>query len=266
MKIGAVSYLNTKPLIDYWQAGVGDTLELDLPSRLADRLKQGALDLALIPAVEVFQQPEFVIVPDACISCWGEVWSVKLMSRVQPSQITSLSLDEGSRTSAVLCQVLLQQLHGIRPEKSPLPIAADWTAVATDAVLVIGDRAMQAEHIDFPYVWDLGEVWNQLTGKPFVFAVWATRTDVLEYQAEGLDRVQTSLNLARDIGKAKVSELSKRYFADYGLSECACRKYLSEYLHFDFQIQQREALQYFQKLATDLNFAPEKRELIYHEC
>ena len=82
MRIGAVSYLNTKPLIEFWQGEADDQLVLDLPSRLADRLKNGELDLGLIPAVKVFQEPDFVIVPNACIACAGPVWSVKLMSRV----------------------------------------------------------------------------------------------------------------------------------------------------------------------------------------
>ena len=65
MRIGAVSYLNTKPLIEFWQGEADDQLVLDLPSRLADRLKNGELDLGLIPAVKVFQEPDFVIVPNA---------------------------------------------------------------------------------------------------------------------------------------------------------------------------------------------------------
>lgn len=266
MRMGAVSYLNTKPLIDYWQAGPGDSLRLDLPSRLADDLKSGDLDLALIPSVEVFQNSELVIVPDACISCWGEVWSVKLMSRVPMASIRSLALDEGSRTSAVLCQILLSHLLGVRPQKEKLLIHDSWTAVDTDAVLVIGDRAMAAQHEDFPFEWDLGEVWNRWSGLPFVFAVWATRRAILDDQAADLSRVQMALNRARDQGQERTKELATRHAATYGLSETACRKYLGEYLHFRCGVEQRKSLNYFYRLAAELNFAPSPRELIYHEC
>ena len=100
-KIGAVSYLNTKPLV----AGLEDValdfdVVFDLPSRLADRLSTGELDVALIPVVEAVTNADYTIVSDACIACRGPVWSVKLMSRVAGEQIKTLSLDEGSRTSS----------------------------------------------------------------------------------------------------------------------------------------------------------------------
>ena len=103
MRIGAVSYLNTKPLV-YGLADLAPQHELvyDLPSRLADRLAAGALDVALIPSVEYFQRPDYEIVSDACIACRGPVRSVKLLSRVPLESIRTLALDEGSRTSAVL--------------------------------------------------------------------------------------------------------------------------------------------------------------------
>lgn len=266
MKIGAVSYLNTKPLIEHWSGLANDELILDLPSRLADRLKDGSLDLGLIPAVEVFQQPEFLIVPDACIACSGPVWSVKLMSRVPMDKIRSLALDEGSRTSAVLAQILLFHLHHVRPEKFPLPIQQDWTTVPTDAVVIIGDRAMAAQHPAFPHEWDLGQVWNQWTGLPFVFAVWASRKDLADHQPTELDRVQNQLNQARDLGKSDLSDIANRYARQYGLTFEDCHKYLSYYLSFDFGAQQRQALERFHQLTIDLAFAPQQRELTYHEC
>jgi chorismate dehydratase len=266
MKIGAVSYLNTKPLIEYWCGGPGDVLELDLPSRLADRLRDRELDVALIPAVEVFQQPELVIVPDACIACCGPVWSVKLLSRVPIPNIKTLSLDEGSRTSVVLCRVLLYNLWRIVPETCKLPIEQDWQDVDSDAVLVIGDRAMRAEATDFPYIWDLGEVWNTATGLPFVFAVWATHQDLLHSNRQAVEQVQRSLNAARDEGLKQVDQLARQYASTYGLQVDECNKYLGMYLRFRFGKREREALHRFHEMAMSRQFVPEERELIYHEC
>ena len=100
MRIGAVSYLNTKPLI-YRLAELAPQHELvlDLPSRLADDLAAGRLDVALIPSVEFFHNPSYTVVSDACIACRGPVRSVKLFSRVPLPEIRTLALDEGSRTS-----------------------------------------------------------------------------------------------------------------------------------------------------------------------
>lgn len=266
MRIGAVSYLNTKPLIEYWRAGPGDVLELDLPSRLADRLRRRELDVALVPAVEVFQQPELVIVPDACIACTGPVWSVKLLSRVPFHNIQSLSLDEGSRTSVVLCQVLLLNLVGVVPETVRLPIEANWKTVDTDAVLVIGDRAMRAEAAEFPFTWDLGEVWKRMTNLPFVFAVWATHEEHLAVNSEVIERVQKSLNHARDLGVSRFDQLSSQYAAAYGLNTDECKKYFGQYLSFRFGKSERESLHRFHEMAMQRNFVPAERELLYHDC
>src|SRR3954471_5186769 len=113
IRIGAVSYLNTKPLV----YGLAERLPqadvvYDFPSRLADRLAAGDLDVALIPSVEFFQDPSYSIVSDACIGCRGPVWSVKLFSRVPPPQIRTLALDEGSRTSVALVRILLKERFG----------------------------------------------------------------------------------------------------------------------------------------------------------
>ncbi|MDG2015016.1 MAG: menaquinone biosynthesis protein [Pirellulaceae bacterium] len=146
-KIGAVSYLNTRPLVYGLEREPSDwELSFDLPSRLARQLANGALDVALIPSIEVFQNPEYTVVSNACIACRGPVWSVKLMSRCGISQIRTLALDEGSRTSAALVRILLQKQYGLRPELRPLPIDESWQDADADAVLIIGDRAMNPLH------------------------------------------------------------------------------------------------------------------------
>lgn len=100
LKVGAVSYLNSRPLVE----GLGGLLtnghlKLDYPSRLADQLAAGSLDVALIPSVEYFRRTGYEVVSDACVATRGEVLSVKLFCRVHPGKIRRLALDEGSRTS-----------------------------------------------------------------------------------------------------------------------------------------------------------------------
>src|SRR5215831_14178958 len=110
LRVGAVNYLNTKPLI-YGLDRIAPQAELvlDLPSRLADGLAAGRLDVALIPSIEFFQKPDYKIVSDACIACRGPVRSVKLFSRVPLERIKTLALDEGSRTSVALVRILLRE-------------------------------------------------------------------------------------------------------------------------------------------------------------
>ena len=163
IRIGAVEYLNTKPLV-YNLAKIAPSAEVvfDVPSRLADRLKVGELDVALIPSIEFFDDPEYRIVSDACIACRGPVMSVKLFSRVATDQIATLALDEGSRTSAALVQILLKERHGLTPRIESLPLGATLNDTSADAVLLIGDRAIHSPPGRFAEVWDLGDEWSPL--------------------------------------------------------------------------------------------------------
>src|SRR4051812_5791352 len=112
LRIGAVEYLNTKPLIhDLERLAPQADLVLDLPSRLADQLAAGELDVGLIPVVEVFRGPGYSVLPDIAIGSAGPVLSVTVFSRVPWKQIRTLALDEGSRTSAALVEVLLRKRY-----------------------------------------------------------------------------------------------------------------------------------------------------------
>src|SRR5262249_31603755 len=134
IRIGAVSYLNTKPLIyDLPELASEAELILEPPSRLADQLAEGALDVALIPVIEYFRAGEYSIVPNISIASRGPVLSVTLFSRVAWPDIRRVALDEGSRTSAALTQILLRRKHGVHTEIVPLPLDQQAENTDTDA-------------------------------------------------------------------------------------------------------------------------------------
>ena len=98
VRIGAVNYLNSKPLIEGLLELLPEAeLTLDYPSRLADDLEAGRLDVALVPSIEVLRHPNYEVVSDACVATRGPVMSVKLYSRVPFGLIRTLALDAGSR-------------------------------------------------------------------------------------------------------------------------------------------------------------------------
>ena len=179
IRVGAVNYLNTKPLV-YELEALAPQVELvfDLPSRLADGLAAAEYDVALIPSIEYFQDPTYTTVSDACIACRGPVLSVKLFSRVPAQQIRTLALDEGSRTSVALVRILLHERFGLEPQLEPLPIGNSMADTSADAVLLIGDRAIHSPLGTFAEVWDLGDQWCRWAELPFVFAVWTARAGV----------------------------------------------------------------------------------------
>lgn len=176
VRIGAVNYLNSKPLIEGLAELLPEAeLTLDYPSRLADDLEAGRLDVALVPSIEVLRHSNYEIVSDACVATRGPVMSVKLYSRVPFGLIRTLALDAGSRTSAALVRIMLRERYGVTPRLEPFPLDQSPAAIRSDAFLMIGDRAMHEPEAPYVAVWDLGEEWLRWTGLPFVFAVWAAR-------------------------------------------------------------------------------------------
>ena len=179
LRIGAVSYLNSKPLVEGLVELLPDTeIRLDYPSRLADDLTSGELDVALIPSIEYFRGQDYLITSDACVAAHGPVLSVKLYSRVPWSDVRTLALDEGSRTSATLARILLSERFGVQPELQPLPIDHRTEDTTADAILLIGDRAILPPKEKFLVTWDLGQEWFEWTGLPFVFAMWVANDGV----------------------------------------------------------------------------------------
>lgn len=239
-RIGAVSYLNTKPLVHKLADRFDDrSLVFDLPSRLADRLALGELDVALVPSIELFLHPEYAVVSDACIACRGPVWSVKLMSRVPFERIQTLALDEGSRTSAILVQILLAEQFQVEPELLPLEIDATWNRTRADATLIIGDRAMRACSSVFPHQLDLGAWWYRWTRMPFVFALWAARPHV------DFGELDAVLSGARDGGLENIEAIAREEAAKYDLSMAECLTYFQKHLHFRLGDEERKGMELF---------------------
>jgi chorismate dehydratase len=256
IRIGAVTYLNTKPLIhDLEELAPEAELVLEVPSRLADLLNQGRLDVALIPVIEYFRGGSYSIVPDLAIASDGPVLSVTLFSRVPWAQIRRVALDEGSRTSAALTQILLRKRHGVAPEVVPLPLEAPAEETDADAVLLIGDRAMRACLPGFAHAFDLGQEWHDWTGLPFVYAVWAVR------EGADLGPVAAALQEARRRGCASIGPIAHREAPRLGLDAGFCRRYLAHIIRFDLGPREQAGLRHFYRLACDLGLARRGVEL-----
>src|SRR6516165_3692263 len=228
VRIGAVNYLNTKPLIcDLEELAPGIELLLDVPSRLADLLATGELDVALIPVIEYFRAGNYSVVPGLAIASSGPVLSVTLFSRVPWVQIRRVALDEGSRTSAALALVLLRKRYAIQPEVTPLALDRGAEDADADAVLLIGDRAMRACLPGFEFAFDLGQEWHDWTGLPFVYAFWAVRAGA------DLGSVEEALQEARRRGGRRVGPIAQQEGPRLGLDAGFCRRYLQTVIHFD---------------------------------
>jgi chorismate dehydratase len=258
LRIGAVSYLNTKPLIHTLAERLQDRgrLTVDLPSRLSTELAAGRLDVALIPSVEFFRGEGYQILSDAAIACRGPVWSVRLLSRVPVPEIRRLALDEGSRTSAAMVRILLHEMYGLRPETVCLEIDQSPEQVDADAILLIGDRAMHPARGVYREIWDLGDRWCRWTELPFVFAMWVARPGIEWGPELDLTSLASMLEASRDAGLGSLEEIAARESAGHGLTKEDLHRYFAENLHFRLGPGERLGLNAFQQRAASLGLIP----------
>ena len=168
-RVGSVPYLNAVPLT----RGLEDQILFAPPSALAEMLRRDELDAALVSVTEVLFHDRYEVLDGVAVASLGEVKSVFLAHRGPLEEAREIFCDTASLTSVNLLRVLLAE-HGVRPAFRPL--ASYERASMPDYALLIGDPA-----IDFlrgPHahrIWDLGTAWLELTGLPFVYAVWALR-------------------------------------------------------------------------------------------
>lgn len=182
IKVGAVSYLNTKPLIyGFEQGSMKEDIELifDYPANIAAFLINDRIDIGLVPVAIIPLLKEHYVIADYGIACDGEVASVCLFSDVPLAEISSVYLDYQSRTSVELLKILLKEHWEIAPELMAGSQNFENEIKGNTAGLVIGDRAF-TQRLKSKYMYDLGLAWKEMTGMPFVFAAWISNKKLPE--------------------------------------------------------------------------------------
>ncbi len=252
-RIGCVSYLNAKPLIDGLEGLADPQVRFDVPSRLLDDLASGAVDVALCPVVDYFRSATpLVITPVGGIGCDGPTLTVRLFSRVPFDSVTHVYADTDSHTSVNLMRVLLHALHGLTPQvidyHAREQVANHRVVDEPQTVLLIGDKvvtsAPPAEQ--YPHQMDLGEAWHNLTGLPFVFAVWMTR------QGTALGDLPARLKATRIANADRIDAIVERYAAKHGWEAALARRYLGEYLRFAIGERELQAIERFAQMGQAL--------------
>ena len=198
--MGAVSYLNTKPLIYGFEKGMmKDEIELviDYPANIATQLINNEIDIGLIPVAVLPQLKEYHIISDFCIAADGAVASVCLFSDVSLNEIKTILLDYQSRTSVALLKLLLKEYWKISPALVQASKGYENAISGNTAGLVIGDRALH-QRLKSTFIYDLSLAWKEMTGKPFVFAAWVSNkqmttqfiTEFNQANKFGLDNIE----------------------------------------------------------------------------
>jgi len=256
-RLGVVSFLNSRPLIegvDRDSAGV--EIVFDVPSALPALLDRGAVDAALVPVID-FVRPgrSWSILSDACIGCDGETLTVRVFARVPPEEIHTLYVDGDSHTSVVLASLIWRELYG--RQLRIMPYQPSVAREQCDAVLLIGDKVINARPIELDIQIDLGGAWKSLTGLPFVFAVWAAKR---ERELGDLARMLVG---ARDLGLASLDYIAENLAPGMGWPVELARRYLTRRLVFKLGPRQREGLRLFLELANKNGLVAHSPELVY---
>lgn len=181
IKVGAVSYLNTKPLLYGIErsARLMEQIELvtDYPSKIAGQLLKDEIDVGLVPVAVIPQMKEHYIVSDYCIGSDGNVASVCLFSEVEINKIEKVLLDYQSKTSVALCKLLLKNHWKKNVLFEDAKGGFEKEIKNNTAAVLIGDRALQ-QRTTSKYIYDLGGAWKAMTAMPFLFAAWISNKNL----------------------------------------------------------------------------------------
>ena len=240
LRIGRIPYINCYPVYGAIDRGL-IRLDADLvdgvPTALNAKMAAGDLDVSVVSAVEYARDSRrYLLLPDLAISCDGPVRSVMLFSRRPATELSACKVlvSRSSMTSVALLELLFENVWHARPRFRPtdaeISDLARFSTEDHDARLVIGDAALLLETRsrnndvgDYPFAYDLGKVWKDWTGLPFVFAVWVARRDI---PVEAALEAHASLIKSRDWGIANVAELARQASAATDVPVAACEEYL----------------------------------------
>jgi chorismate dehydratase len=251
VRLGAVSYLNARPLTWSLDGDPRWQIRYDLPSACAGVLARGEVDLALVSSVEYLRSADYRLVPGVGIGSRGPVASIGLFTRKPVQDVRSVALDTSSLTSVALVRILCERQFGIGPAfVSHAPDLAAMTA-ACDAALLIGDPALEADPgpLGLTKI-DLGEEWTAMTGLPFIYAAWTGR-----FGAASRDEV-AALQEAQARGVADFDRIAEEYAAGDAARAERARRYLRDNMRYGLGPDEIAGLQLFLDYAAGLGIAP----------
>lgn len=247
VRIGAVSYLNARPLVEGLEMCRDVAVSFDVPSRLLGALLEERVDLALAPIVDAVESSApLVVAPVGCIASDGPTRSVKIFSRTPIGEIRRVVTDPDSKTSVALAKTLLARRFECEATFERAAGTIDGGgAIDADAVLLIGDKVERRPpaKVEFPFDLDLGEAWRDWTGLPFVYAAWvclASRADepTVRRGCDLLDRTRRQ-------NESRLAWIASKRAAEHGWGADAARAYLTKTIRTELGEREKKAIERF---------------------
>ena len=254
-RVGHIQFLNCLPL--FWGlARTGSLLDLDLrkdnPDGLNEALVKGDLDMGPISLMEFLRNADdLVALPDIAVGSDGPVMSCLIISQVPLDQLDGqpVALGSTSRTSVRLAQLLFAEKVGVRPEYFVCPPDLRTMMNEAQAAVIIGDAALRAALHDAPelglQVHDLGQMWHEWTGLPFVFAVFAARRDFLAAEPEIVRQVHSDLIASRDLSLTEVTKICEQASRWESFDTETLERYYTDALDFSLGARQLAGIKEF---------------------
>jgi chorismate dehydratase len=285
LKISAISYLNTAPLMwdfEHVEAGAEPVrdhhaqnapaqnaiaqydISYTIPSACAEALRAGTADIGIIPAAAYTTVPDLLIIPDVAIAARRAVRSILLVSNIPadkwPSAVQSVALDTSSMTSVALTKIIFAKWLGGARDYKPMAPNLDAMLAACDAALLIGDPALQVDRSRY-FTLDLAEEWIARTGKSFVFAFWAIRKQALA--GRNAAAIAEVFKKSRDHGvsPANLEAVAQEWAPRLGLTVETVRAYLTENIHYYLDPQSLEGLELYYRLGAEIGALPQSPQL-----
>jgi chorismate dehydratase len=266
LRISAISYLNTAPLL--WDFDHGDAAKdfeifYSVPSSCAAALRQGKGDIGIIPAVAYNSIPGLVIIPKVTIAARGPVRSILLICKVPLDTVRTVATDNSSLTSVALTRVLFDKWWGGGREFRSL--APDLTAMLRecDAALIIGDPALKVDRSRYQ-VLDLAEQWQRLSGKSFVFAFWAVREAALAETESRLDLAaifQASRN--HGLEPRALEQIAREWSARLQISQAEVTDYLTKNIYYQLDQDCLQGMELFFRYAAECGAVDQLRPISF---
>jgi len=240
IKVGASTFLNTAPLIYGLKSLKNVSLVRAAPSRLPLLLQRRKVDIAVIPSAALFLNDNLSMITKIGIASYGDVKSVVLRTFRRIKEIKIVREDKSSVTSNILARILFKKYFQIDP--------LICTNGRFDAEVIIGDRSFIKDK-DAYKDFDLSRVWKDITGLPFVFAVWAKRSD-----DENSELYKEFIENSLSIGMSRLQEISRDYSKRLGLSERFCLYYLKKNIHFKLEEEDFKAMKLLNSFMEEIGY------------
>jgi len=251
IKLGSAPFLNVKPLVfPLEEKLVQHDFEISYtsPSNLSTLLFDKKVDLGLIPVAELVKRGNYTIVPNISISSYGKVDSVVLLTRTEIKELKAIAVDVRSQSSTALLRIILEVFNKL----SPVYIRREANEKFLDGVdggMLIGNTGLKLRYFppDGYRLFDLGEIWTNETGLPFVYAVYAVNEGIK------LGRNLQALEMAKSIGLKIINKIAKTESEKIGLGEEICLRYLTERIRYDLGDKEMNGILNYAKLLSELD-------------